>query len=49
MLSNLCLVTIAVLAALALTRNQVFVICGFYSSYALLTVLDPESGSILQL
>ena len=40
MLSILYLVIIAVLALLSLTRGRVFIMCGFYSFYALLTVLD---------
>ncbi|HEY6250071.1 MAG TPA: O-antigen ligase family protein [Candidatus Angelobacter sp.] len=43
MLAILCFVTIAVLAGLALTRHRVIVICGFYSFYALLSVLDPDN------
>lgn len=40
MLSLVSFVVLAVLAALSLTRRRVFIICGFYSFYALLTVLD---------
>jgi O-antigen ligase/polysaccharide polymerase Wzy-like membrane protein len=40
MLSVLYFVVVAALAVLSLTRRRIFVICGFYCFYALLTVLD---------
>jgi O-antigen ligase/polysaccharide polymerase Wzy-like membrane protein len=50
MLSLLSFIVIAVLAVLSLTRRRVFIICGFYSFYALLTVLDegnvPHLGPV---
>jgi O-Antigen ligase len=50
MLSLLFFIVIAVLAVLSLTRRRVFIICGFYSFYALLTVLDegnvPHLGPV---
>ncbi|HEY6351166.1 MAG TPA: O-antigen ligase family protein [Candidatus Angelobacter sp.] len=36
-------VTMAVLAVLALTRQRILILCGFYCFYALLTVLDQDN------
>lgn len=41
MLSLVCIVAIIGLAALAFTRHRIFLVCGFYSFYAFLTVLVP--------
>jgi O-antigen ligase/polysaccharide polymerase Wzy-like membrane protein len=50
MLSVLYFAVVAALAVLSLTRRRIFVICGFYSFYALLTVLDegnvPRLGAL---
>src|SRR5215831_1389168 len=44
MLSVLYFVVIAVLGVLAFTRHRIFVICGFYSFYALLTILNQGNA-----
>jgi O-antigen ligase len=50
MLSALYFVAIAALTLLSLTRRRILVVCGFYSFYALLTILDennvPQLGPI---
>src|SRR6266446_4525137 len=40
MLSVLYFVVVSVLAMLSLTHKRIFIICGLYSFYSLLTVLD---------
>jgi len=50
MLSVLYCVALAVLALSSLTKHRIFVMCGFYAFYALLTVLDegnvPHLGPV---
>jgi len=43
MVSLFCFVAVAAMAILAVTRHRIFVICGLYCFYSLLTVLDPET------